>query len=61
MLVPILDASTQTLKYYDPLKKTNVEMATYTGDYEISNKSIIDANHKNEGFQVSFIAIQRRS
>ena len=61
ILVPILDSATQTLKYYDPNKKTYVEMETYTGDYEITNKSIIDINHKNDGFQISFIARQRRT
>ena len=61
LLVPILDNASQTLKYYDPNKKTNVEMETYTGDYEITNKSIIDLNHKNDGFSISFIARKKRA
>ena len=60
-IVPILDASRQTLKYYDPKKKAMVEMTTYTGDWKNTNKHIIDGNRKNEGFQISFIAIGKRS
>ena len=60
-IVPILDASRQTIKYYDPKKKTNVEMATYTGDWKVINKHIIDSNGKNEGFQISFISVAKRS
>ena len=61
IIVPLLDASRQTVKYYDPYKKTTVEMNTYTGDYEIINKQIVNNNSKNEGFSCSFIAVQRRS
>ena len=57
---PILDAPTQTLKYYDPYKGT-IEIQTYTGDWAVKNKSTIDSNHKNEGFQISFIATKGRS
>ena len=57
---PILDAPTQTLKYYDPYKGT-IEMETYTGDWKVSNKNIINGNTKNEGFQISFIAVEGRS
>lgn len=61
IVVPLLDAQNQTVRYYDPLKKTYVEMTTYTGDYEITNKHIIDENMKNEGFSCSFIAVRKRS
>lgn len=60
VIVPILDSQTQTTTYYDPNKKTNVTMTTYTGDYEIVNKHIISGNAKNEGFSCSFIAIRKR-
>ena len=60
IIVPILDSAGQTVTYYDPNKKTNVTMATYTGDYEIVNKTIIKSNKKNEGFSCSFIAIRKR-
>lgn len=61
IVAPLLDAQNQTVRYYDPLKKTYVEMTTYTGDYEITNKHIIDENMKNEGFSCSFIAVRKRS
>jgi len=61
VISPILDASTQSIKYYDPTKKTTVTMDTYTGDYEIIDKQIITGNRTNEGFSCSFIAIRKRS
>ena len=61
IIVPILDSANQTLTYYDPNKKTNVTMTTYTGDYEITNKNIINSDHKNEGFSCSFIAVRKRA
>lgn len=60
IITPILDSSNQMVTYYDPTKKAYVTMQTYTGDYEISNKSIINGNRKNEGFSCSFIAVSRR-
>lgn len=61
-LVPILDSPYQTVTYYDPIKKTNINMSTYTGDYSVNNKNIIgQKNHKNEGFQISFISVSRRA
>lgn len=59
-IVPILDSATQTTTYYDPRKKTQTTMTTYTGDYEIVNKQIINGKAKNEGFSCSFIAIRKR-
>lgn len=61
IIVPILDAPTQTTTYYDPNKKANTTMTTYTGDYEITNKSIINSNHKNEPFSCSFISVRKRA
>ena len=61
LIVPILYSANQTVTYYDPNKKTNVTMTTYTGDYEITNKNIINSDHKNEGFSCSFIAIRKRA
>jgi len=60
IIVPILDSARQTVTYYDPNKKTNITMTTYTGDYEIVNKHFINNNRKNEGFSCSFIAISKR-
>lgn len=61
VIVPILDSATQTVTYYDPKEKANVTMTTYTGDYEITNKDIIDENMPNEGFSCSFISVRKRS
>ena len=60
-IAPILDAPTQSLKYYDPNKGEIVTMNTYTGDYEVINKNIIDNDTPNEGFSCSFISIRKRS
>lgn len=61
LIVPILDSPGQTVQYYDPNKKTTVTMNTYTGDYEIVNKQIINGNAKNEGFSCSFISVRKRA
>lgn len=61
LLAPILDSARQSLTYYDPVKKANVTMNTYSGDYEITDKNIIDGMFKNEGFSCSFIAVSKRS
>ncbi len=60
IITPILDKARQTVRYYDPTKKKNVTMTTYTGDYEIVNKHIINSTKKNQGFECSFIAVERR-
>lgn len=59
-IVPILDSPRQTVSYYDPNKKAQITMTTYTGDYEIVNKNIISGNVTNQGFSCSFISISRR-
>lgn len=61
IIVPILDSATQTLTYYDPKKKANTTITTYTGDYEVVNKNIISGNVTNEGFSCPFIATRKRS
>lgn len=60
-IVPILDSTNQTVTYYDPNKKANITITTYTGDYEITNKQIINGNAKNEGFSCSFISVAKRA
>lgn len=60
IIIPILDSPNQNTTYYDPNKKQNVTMTTYTGDYEIVNKYIINGNRKNEPFSCSFIAVSKR-
>lgn len=59
-LATILDSPSQSLTYYDPKKKTNTTITTYTGDWEVVNKRIIDANSKNEGFSIAFISTKKR-
>lgn len=59
LIVPILDAQYQTVTYYDPNKKVNNTITTYTGDYEITNKYFVGET-KNEGFSCSFIAVNKR-
>lgn len=61
ILVPILDSESQSVTYYDPKKKTTVTMTTYTGDYEITDKNIIEGNVKNDGFSCAFISKRKRS
>ena len=59
-VVPILDKASQSTKYYDPNKKQKVTMTTYTGDYEIISKNIVNNLSKAEGFSVAFISTERR-
>lgn len=61
IIIPILDSASQTVTYYDPNKKTQTTMTTYTGDYSVVNKTKIGTNGKNEGFSCSFIAVRKRS
>ena len=60
IIVPILDSASQTVSYYDPNKKQQTTMTTYTGDYEYLDKNIISGNVTNEGFSCSFISTSRR-
>jgi len=60
VITPILDSVRQSVTYYDPTLHRNNTMQTYTGDYEITNKNIVDNNRKNEGFSCSFISIRKR-
>lgn len=64
-LSPILDAPTQKIRYYDPMKQAYYEMDTYTGDWSTKNNGIVENSnrrvYKNAGFQISFIAREKRS
>lgn len=60
-IVPILDSAYQTVSYYDPNKKAQITMDTYTGDYEVVDKYIVNENKKNESFSISFIAVRKRA
>lgn len=57
IVAPILDSANQTVNYYDPVKEAQTDMATYTGDWAVVNRSI----NKNLGFQCSFISTKRRA
>ena len=60
IITPILDLKSQSFTYYDPTLHRNNTITTYTGDYEITNKHIINSKRKNEGFSVSFISDRKR-
>ena len=60
VVISILDKPFQNTTYYDPYKKENVTMRTYTGDYEVNDKNIISGDTKNESFSCSFIAVSKR-
>ena len=61
IITPILDSARQTLQYYDPTKRSTQTITTYTGDYEVINKKIVDEIRKNDNFEISFIAISKRA
>ena len=56
IIAPILDSASQTVTYYDVNKNEKITMTTYTGDWEITNKNL----NQNEGFNCSFISIEKR-
>ena len=56
IIAPILDSSSQNVTYYDPVKKENITIETYTGDWELINNNIM----QNEPFSISFIARKKR-
>ena len=56
IIAPILDSASQTVTYYDVNKNKKITMTTYTGDWEITNKNL----NQNEGFNCSFISIEKR-
>lgn len=56
-IATILDSATQNVTYYDPNKKTNITMSTYTGDWELVNRNIM----QNQGFSCAFISRKKRS
>lgn len=60
-LVPILDASYQSLTYYDPYKKAKITIQTYTGDYKIEQSNLFSNVAKaGKSFSISFIATGKR-
>lgn len=61
LIAPILDSDNQKVTYYDPVKKANITIDTYTGDWSVVNKHIVGNGIKNDGFSISFISKKRRS
>ena len=59
-LVPTLDSAVQYVTYYDPNKRTNITIDTYTNDYEIINKQKIGNDRKCEQFSIAFISNKKR-
>ena len=61
IIIPILDSPNQSVTYYDPYKKANTTITTYSGDYEIENNRIVTSGKgKNKGFSCSFISVGKR-
>lgn len=60
IIAPILDSVSQTISYYDPTMQQMLTIETYTGDYEITDKNIINEEIKNDGFSCSFISKRKR-
>ena len=60
LLAPILDSGSLTVTYYDANKKANTTMSCYSTDWVLKNKSIVDANHKADGFSWSVISRSKR-
>lgn len=56
-IVPLLDTDYQQLTYYDPNKKDNITIKTYTGDYNYT----INNTTQTSTLKISFIATNRRS
>ena len=47
-LTSILDSARQTTTYYDPYLHRSNTITTYTGDYEITDKYIINGNNRKK-------------
>lgn len=61
LIAPILDSAGQQTTYYDPVKKENLTIETYTGDWATLNKnSFANVAKVNEGFNISVIATEPR-
>lgn len=55
-LAPHFDNPSQKIKYPDPNKNKQIEIETYSGDWEIVYKKM----KKGQAFDLSFISIDRR-
>lgn len=57
IIAPILDSAYQNVTYYDPTENANLNITTYTGDWEITNTNL----NQNQGFSCSFISTEKRA
>lgn len=61
IIAPILDKPTQNTRYYDPVKKANLTISTYTGDWATLNRNTFtNVARANESFSISFISRKKR-
>lgn len=61
-IAPLLDKPTQNVKYYDPVKKANITISTYTGDWATLNRNTFEnVARANESFSISFISRKKRA
>lgn len=60
-IAPILDTAWQTTTYYDPVKRQNLTIETYTGDWETLQKAVfVNVAKAAESFTISVIATEPR-
>ncbi len=59
-IAPILDSEYQTLSYFDPATNSTITMQTYTSDWDYENIGVVSGNRKNDSFDCSFIAVEKR-
>lgn len=60
-IAPILDKATQSVTYYDPVKKKNITISTYTSDWSTLNRNTFEnVARANESFSISFISRKKR-
>ena len=58
IVAPILDSTSQIVKYFDPTTQSTKTIYTYTGDWNYTNNRI---SNKNNSFECSFISKGRRT
>lgn len=59
-IAPILDSDYQSFTYFDPTLNRSITIQTYTGDWEYENDHTVNGNRKNDSFDCSFIAVEKR-
>jgi hypothetical protein len=59
-IAPILDSAYQKTRYYDPNKNDYITIDTYSNDWEVNNKNIIDYAMRNDPFEWTVISVDKR-